>query len=163
MPYEWNGQVITAAGQYTNPVQDASGCAYNEVLELAVNTVTPDAVEDVTICTEELPYEWRGQSITAAGTYTNPIQDARGCATEEILNLEVNTVTQDEIEDRIVCENELPFTWNGQTVSTAGTYTNSISDNNGCELSQILSVTVSALDVSGTTCLLYTSPSPRDS
>ena len=151
LPYDWNGQVITAAGQYTNPVQDASGCAYNEVLELAVNTVTPDAVEDVIICTEELPYEWRGQSITVAGTYTNPIQDARGCATEEILNLEVNDVTQDEVEERIVCEAELPFTWNGQTVSTGGTYTNNISDTNGCELSQILNVTVSALEISGTT------------
>ena len=130
---------------------EANGCEYEEVLNLDVNPQTADEVEDVTICATELPYDWNGITITEAGTHTNPVTDVNGCEYTQVLNLEVNATSADETEDRVVCTADLPFTWNGQTITAAGTYTNSISDNNGCELSQILSVTVSALDVSGTT------------
>ena len=115
--------MITAAGQYTNPVQDASGCAYNEVLELAVNAITPDEVTPLTICDEELPFEWNGQVITAAGQYTNPVQDASGCAYNEVLELAINTVTPDEVTPLTICEEELPYDWNGQVITACLLYT----------------------------------------
>ena len=126
---------------------DANGCEYEEILNLVVNATTPDEIEDVTICSEELPYDWNGIVITEGGTHTNPVTDASGCEYVEILNLVVNATTPDEIEDRIICTANLPFTWNGQTITGAGTFTNTISDNNGCELSQILNVTVSELSL----------------
>ena len=120
LPYDWNGRIITEAGTHTNPVTDANGCEYDEILNLVVNATTPDAIEDITICGEELPYDWNGIIITEAGTHTNPVTDANGCEYEEILNLVVNATTPDAIEDVTICLEELP-------------------------------------------CLLYTSPSPRDS
>ena len=60
----------TESGDYTYTTTTAAGCERIEVLHL---TVLPEAVtesEELALCPSELPYEWYGQSITEAGTYS---------------------------------------------------------------------------------------------
>ena len=79
LPYEWNGQSITATGTYNNTVQDANGCEFDEILELEVFPTTPDDILEIEVCEEDTPYEWKGMSLTTSGEFTNPVFDANGC------------------------------------------------------------------------------------
>ena len=68
--YVWNGVTYTESGDYTYNTITAAGCERLEVLHL---TILPEAVtesEELALCPSELPYEWYGQSITEAGTYS---------------------------------------------------------------------------------------------
>jgi len=66
-----------------------------------------------TFCASELPQIWNAQTISAAGTYsyttTSPVS---GCDSTTVLNVSIqNNIT--ETTDTTICENELPFNWNG--------------------------------------------------
>ena len=114
------------------------GCEYDEVLNLTVNAGTPADVTDLTVCEAELPYEWNGQTLSAAGQLVNTVSDANGCEYDEVLNLTVNAGTPAEVTDLTICEAELPYEWNGQTLNTAGQLINTVSDANGCEYDEVL-------------------------
>ena len=67
--YTWNGQTYTASGDYTFTTKAANGCDSVVTLHL---TILPDVVtekEALIICESEFPYEWRGETLTAVGTY----------------------------------------------------------------------------------------------
>ena len=68
--YEWNGLVYTESGDYTYNTTTDQGCERVEVLHL---TILPEATiesEELALCPSELPYEWYGQTLTEAGSYT---------------------------------------------------------------------------------------------
>ena len=81
--YEWNGMTYTISGDYTYTTTTDQGCERVEVLHL---TILPDATtesEELAICPSELPYEWYGQVLTEAGTYS---------ATEQYAGMECDSV-----------------------------------------------------------------------
>ena len=68
--YAWNGQDYTTSGDYTFTTTAANGCDSVVTLHL---TILPDAVtvtEVLTICESEFPYAWRGETLTAVGSYS---------------------------------------------------------------------------------------------
>jgi len=81
--YEWNGVVYTESGDYVFNTTTISGCDSVVTLHL---TILPDALvenEELVLCPSELPYEWYGQSLTKAGSYT---------ATEQYMGMECDSV-----------------------------------------------------------------------
>ena len=81
--YEWNGVVYTESGDYTYTTTTDQGCERVEVLHL---TILPEAVtesEELALCPSELPYEWYGQTLTEAGSYT---------ATEQYAGMECDSI-----------------------------------------------------------------------
>ena len=143
LPYTWNGQTINAAGTYTANLISAAGCDSIATLNLTVNpTVT--STTNTTICNNQLPYTWNGQTINAAGTYTANLISAAGCDSVATLNLTVNpTVTS--TTNTTICNNQLPYTWNGQTINAAGTYTANLISAAGCDSIATLNLTVNPL------------------
>ena len=131
LPYCWNNQSLTAAGTYTAILQNINGCDSTVTLHLTVNpNVT--STQNITICQGALPYSWNNQSLTAAGTYTATLQNINGCDSTVTLHLTVNpNVTS--IQNITICEGQLPFTWNGQTLTAAGTRTATLQNINGCD------------------------------
>src|SRR4030095_13820141 len=121
LPYTWNGQTISAHGTYTANLISAAGCDSIATLNLAVNPPLTSA-PNTTICANQLPYPWNGQTINAAGTYTANLLSAAGCDSIATLNLAVNP-TLTSTTNTTICDNQLPYTWNGQTITAAGTYT----------------------------------------
>ena len=92
--YEWNGLVYTESGDYTYNTTTADGCERIEVLHL---TILPDATtesEELALCPSELPYEWYGQSITEAGTYSAAEQYAGMDCDSVIHELTLNVYVQ---------------------------------------------------------------------
>ena len=86
--YEWNGETYTTSGHYTYTTTAANGCDSITTLHL---TILPDATaehEELKLCTSELPYQWYGQWLTEAGTYT---------ATEQYAGMECDSVQHELI------------------------------------------------------------------
>src|SRR6202030_669017 len=131
LPYSWNGQTINAAGTYTANLTAASGCDSVATLNLTVNP-TLTSTTNTTICNNQLPYSWNGQSINAAGTYTANLIAASGCDSVVTLNLTVNP-TLTSTTNTTICNNQLPYIWNGQTINAAGTYTANLTSASGCD------------------------------
>src|SRR4029078_3756391 len=140
LPYTWNGQTITAAGTYTANLTAVSGC---DSIATLILTVSPalTSTTNTTICANQLPYTWSGQTITAAGTYTANLVSVGGCDSIATLILTVNPALTSTINTTI-CANQLPYTWNGQTITAAGTYTANLMAVSGCDSIATLILTV---------------------
>ena len=81
--YEWNGVVYSESGDYVFNTTTISGCDSVVTLHL---TILPEALvenEELVLCPSEMPYEWYGQSLTKAGSYT---------ATEQYTGMECDSV-----------------------------------------------------------------------
>lgn len=147
LPYTWNGQTITAGGNgvATRTNQDANGCNYVTTLNLTVHPGTTPQTDNISICSNQLPYTWHGQTITAGGTNvaTHTTQDANGCNVTTTLNLtvdsEINTT-----DDITICQSDLPYTWHGQTIATGGNgvATHAAPNGNGCNTITTLNLNV---------------------
>src|SRR5262249_9445658 len=154
LPYLWNGQTYNAAGSYSVTLQSVSGCDSIATLNLTVNSVLTSAT-DVTICTNQLPYTWNGQTYNAAGSYSVTLQSVSGWDSIATLNLTVNSVLT-SATDVTICTNQLPYTWNGQTYNAAGSYSVTLQSVSGCDSIATLNLTVNAVLTSTTDITIYT-------
>lgn len=77
-----NGNTINfvPAGFSIPMVQDMASCP---------GSLVSAAPDNVSICSNELPYSWHGQNYNAPGTYTATLPSANGCDTTVTLNLNV--------------------------------------------------------------------------
>ena len=134
--YNFFGQSLTTAGTYTHTLQTVHGCDSVITLTLTVNPVfnTPVTAE---IC-DGSSYNFFGQTLTTAGTYTHTLQTVHGCDSVITLTLTVNYGTHN-VETETACDN---FTWHGTTYNTSGTYTYAYTNANGCESVDTLHLTV---------------------
>ena len=81
--YWWHDNQYTESGDYTYNTTTADGCERIEVLHL---TILPEATtesEELMLCPSELPYDWYGQWLTEAGTYS---------ATEQYAGMECDSI-----------------------------------------------------------------------
>lgn len=152
LPYTWNGQTIAAGGAavatFTAP-STATGCDSITTLNLIVNPLI-NTTKTTSICINQLPYTWNGQTLTAGGsavaTYTTASL-VTGCDSTTTLNLIVNPLIT-AIKNQTICANQLPYTWNGQTITAGGaavaTYTMP-SLVTGCDSTTTLNLTVNPL------------------
>ncbi|WP_165760246.1 hypothetical protein, partial [Niastella populi] len=63
-----NGNTYNAAGSYDITLTSAAGCDSIATLVLSVNPAVTSTTE-VTICTNQLPYSWNGNTYNNAGSY----------------------------------------------------------------------------------------------
>src|SRR4029450_8326855 len=63
LPYNWNGTDYTISWTYTFTTTNAIGCDSVATLNLAINSTTTSTT-DVTICPNQLPYNWNGTDYT---------------------------------------------------------------------------------------------------
>src|SRR6185503_4379063 len=141
LPYNWNGVDYAAAGVYVDSLTTAAGCDSIATLILNVNAVLTDTAA-VTICANQLPYNWNGVDYAAAGVYVDSLTTAAGCDSIATLILNVNAVLTATV-DTVVCASALPFTWNGISVTGAGTYPFTTQSVVGCDSTITLNLTVS--------------------
>ena len=81
--YTWNGNTYTESGDYTVTLQTEQGRDSIENLHLTILPGAEVENEELVLCPSELPYEWYGQSLTKAGSYT---------ATEQYTGMECDSV-----------------------------------------------------------------------
>src|SRR5205814_875665 len=122
-------------------------------------TTTLTSTTNTTICNNQLPYTWNGQTINAAGTYTANLISVSGCDSIATLILTVTT-TLTSTTNTTICTNQLPYTWNGQTINAAGTYTANLISVSGCDSIATLVLTVTTTLTSTTNTTICTNQLP---
>ena len=140
LPYSWNGNNYTADGMYTVTLVNAMGCDSVATLNLVVND-TSTSITHINICQDQLPYSWNGNSYAATGVYTVTLANAFGCDSIAALNLAVKD-TSTSINNISICQNQLPFNWNGNSYTAAGVYSALLINAAGCDSVAILQLTV---------------------
>ena len=140
LPYSWNTQSLTSAGTYTAVLQNINGCDSTVTFNLTVNP-NVSSTQNITICQNALPYNWNNQSLTAAGTYTAILQNINGCDSTVTLNLTVNSNVS-STQNITICQNALPYSWNNQSLTSAGTYSAVLQNINGCDSTVTLNLIV---------------------
>ena len=140
LPYTWNGVVFNAAGTQTLNLQTVNGC--DSVVTMTLTTLPTYSVTDIrSVCPSELPYTWNGVVFSTAGTQTVTLQTVNGCDSVVTMLLTVNQ-THVTTDSQTICENELPYTWNGVTFNAAGVNTATLQDAAGCDSTVIMTLLV---------------------
>ncbi|MFY7965827.1 MAG: T9SS type A sorting domain-containing protein [Chitinophagaceae bacterium] len=120
-----------------------------------VVTVKPNAtsLKYDTVCNNALPYSWAGKQFVMAGTYNDTSLGSNGCDSIATLMLFVKD-TSISNELKTLCSNALPYSWNGNSYSVAGTYTWKGLNAYGCD-----SIATLILNISDTTTSVTTTSS----
>ncbi len=177
-PYTGTGTFTVSAGTYSYTITDANGCTSTTeivVTEPTLLTSSSSATKilcnggtaDVTVSANggTAPYTGTGTFTVSAGTYSYTITDANGCtSTTEIVVTEPTLLTSSSSATKILCNGgtadvtvsanggTAPYTGTGTFTVSAGTYSYTITDANGCtSTTEIVVTEPTALQLSGST------------
>ncbi len=142
--YTWiNGTTYTASGTYSYSTLNAAGCDSTATLNLTIRNSTTSS-STVSACNN---YTWNGTTYTASGTYSYSTLNAAGCDSTSTLNLIIYSpiIASASSIGEILCHGgtvDITFNISGGTAPyvivgdstdlSAGTYTFSVTDANGC-------------------------------
>jgi hypothetical protein len=109
----------------------AAGCDSVATLHLIVNP-NLTGQQTITICQGQLPYTWNGQTINAGGDYNATLVSATGCDSVATLHLIVNPNVAGQ-QTITICQGQLPYSWNSQSITAAGNYNATLVSAAGCD------------------------------
>ena len=163
--YVWNNAstnasiTVSSAGNYTVTGTDANGCSNTAIKTVTVNPTYNVALTH-SMCEGE-NYNFYGQNITVAGTYTHTLQTVNGCDSVLTLTVTLKALPPTAITgNTTLCEGETTtLTANGGTsylwsnaattnsinVSQSGVYTVTATNVEGCSNTANITVTVNPL------------------
>ena len=127
--FDFNGTKLTTSGVYIDTVNSSFNCDSIITLNLTVNPVKTTII-DTNICDGEV-YDFIGQQISVAGTYTTILQTYLNCDSTVILNLTVNPVKVTDL-NATICSNQT-YDFNGRILNTTGLYTDVLTTYLGCD------------------------------
>ena len=132
----WRGKTWTVADTtyYDTLRYAATGCdSVRYTLNITVQKAIDAAATDSIVCEADMPIVWRGQNITAAGTYYDTLHYATGCDSVYYeLTLTVQSVAYATVEMDTICQGDT-YTWRGYTFTEAGTYYDTLYYTTGCD------------------------------
>jgi gliding motility-associated-like protein len=140
----FGGQTISTAGTYMDTLTSASGCDSIITLTLSVTPIATTSISQ-TICGGS-SIVFNGQTISTAGVYRDTLTNAAGCDSIVTLTLSLTPVSTTSISQSICIGSSVVF--NGQTISTAGTYLDTLTGAAGCD--SIVTLTLSVIPSSTT-------------
>lgn len=143
LPYVWNGISINSSGTTTTQLVSSLGCDSLAILNLNVNS-SYITQSNLTICDVQLPYQWNGLTFNGSGSQTAYLTSIYGCDSLSTLNLTVNP-TQTSTTNLTICQDELPFYWNGLSITSSGNQSVSLISQNGCDSVANLNLSVNQL------------------
>lgn len=149
--FTWYGTTYTVSGTPTHTFTGGNAVGCDSVLTLHL-TINNSSAGDTTavVCNS---FTWYGTTYTVSGTPTHTFigGNVYGCDSTVTLHLTVNYSTSSTTYDT-VCNNQLPFVWNGNDYTLSGTYSASFPGGNasGCDSVAYLVLTVSDTSTSNT-------------
>ena len=132
LPYIWHDLVINNAG--TREIYLQTEETYCDSIYRLVLYVNPSyhVTESATVCAYELPYLWRGLSLTESGNFHDTLSTVNGCDSIFSINFVVNPAVDSLLIDA-VCTGELPYLWRGHQLMVSGSYYDTIPNAFGCQ------------------------------
>ncbi|AWV98365.1 Kelch repeat-containing protein [Arcticibacterium luteifluviistationis] len=122
-------------------VTDAKSCTYQIGFTSITYPLPLSSTTDSTICSGALPYTWNGLIFTGAGSKTASLNSYFGCDSSATLNLSIADTIR-TLVDKTVCENNLPYVWNGFTFTEAGSKTLYLQNGASCDSNVVLRLSV---------------------
>ena len=149
---KFQGQTYSTAGAYPVRFTTATGCDSIIELRLTVNRLYDDSV---TVCANELPLIWRGQSIYESGIYRDTVINSLG--KETAIGLKVNVlpiVRASEPINKTICEGDF-YKFGKNILTEQGTYYDTLTAANGCDSIVMLALTVIPVKYETTTKRIF--------
>jgi uncharacterized delta-60 repeat protein len=139
--YTFKNQQLTQSGTYRDTLVNAAGCDSVITLNLTVRPKVESTV-NAAICAGQ-SYAFNNQQLTQAGQYFDTLQTTLGCDSFITLNLTVNSfVTGSTLAS--ICQGQ-SYTFNGQQLTQAGQYLDTLTSAGGCDSILTLTLTVNPL------------------
>jgi hypothetical protein len=135
--YDFEGQLLTAAGTYYDTLTNSAGC--DSIISLTLTLLQPSQTTiNAGICSGG-KYVFGADTLTTGGAYHDTLQNVAGCDSIVTLNLQVNSVITTNISASI-CQGGT-YNFNGTTLDTSGVYTDTLLAIGGCDSVVILNLT----------------------
>jgi hypothetical protein len=148
-PYVWNSQSFDTTGTYSVLLTNANGGDSTAYLHLSVMETTY-SIFDTTICEPELPLVYNGESYPVAGIYSDTLVNSQGC--DSIITITINTWPTEQTIDTVeICNTDLPYIWQGETLTQEGTYFDTLQTQNGCDSVLMLTLIINVGELIDTT------------
>lgn len=138
--FTFKGQQLTQTGSYNDTLVNSVGCDSVITLNLTVNAPLQGSFSE-TICNAS-SYTFNNQLLTQSGAYTDTVQTQTGCDSVITLNLTVLAPITTSVNESI-CANS-SYSFNGQQLTQAGQYFDTLTSVNNCDSLIILNLSVSA-------------------
>ncbi len=138
--FTFKGQQLTQTGSYNDTLVNSVGCDSVITLNLTVNAPLQGSFSE-TICNAS-SYTFNNQVLTQSGAYTDTVQTQTGCDSIITLNLTVLAPITTSVNESI-CANS-SYSFNGQQLTQAGQYFDTLTSVNNCDSLIILNLSVSA-------------------
>jgi fimbrial isopeptide formation D2 family protein len=145
--YNFNGQVLSGTGIYSDTIINIAGCDSITNLHLTVNQPTTFSFTQ-TICSNQT-YLFNGVNLSTSGTYFDTLQNVGGCDSIVILTLTVNSTSASSF-NQTICSNHT-YLFNGVNLNTSGTYLDTLQNTAGCDSIITLNLTVNNTGASSVT------------
>lgn len=143
LPFSWNGLSLNESSSHTINLLSVNNCDSSATLNLTVNAPT-SSIRDTVLCDSEAPFQWNGLSIDSSGSFDVLLTNLLGCDSLATLNVTVHP-SLSSITDSIVCDSELPLSWNGLLFTSSDTQTATLSSIiTGCDSLTTLNLIVNA-------------------
>ncbi len=126
--FYWEGVTYTQSGVYTRMFTNAAGCPLTHTLYLTVNHDNAGS-SLATACNN---YIWSGTNYNSSGVYMKTFINAGGCDSVHTLTLTINKTKRDTFVE-IVCPYDIPYSWNGMMIPSAGIYSDTLVSEAGCD------------------------------
>lgn len=132
----------STSGMYTDTLVNANGCDSIARFDLTILNSSTNSPQPIASCG---PYTYTSQNGTStwssSGIYTDTLTNMLGCDSVLYFDLTINTATT-STTDATICSGD-SFTWtDGNTYSTAGAYTQTLTNSVGCDSVATLNLTV---------------------
>lgn len=140
LPLIWNNDIITEAGTYFATLTNSLGC--DSVVQLILN-VENAVVSNLnfTICENDFPFTIGNETYVSPGNYTQTFTVNNGCDSVLVIFLS-ETPNYLITENTVLCDNELPYFWQGQTINASGNYEAIFTSTSGCDSTLVLNLTI---------------------
>lgn len=127
-----NGQTVTAAGNYLDTIPSTTTSCDTIVTYTVIVIPRPTTTRAISLCPGQ-SVVINGQTVTTNGTYTDTVSSPTGCDTVRTNNVTVNPYNTRTVPTITLCPGQSTVI-NGQTVTAAGTYLDTVtSTNGGCD------------------------------
>src|SRR5207302_1856314 len=119
-----------------------SGCDSVAVLDLTVNS-TLRTVTAATICTNQAPYTWNGNTYNSSVIDSVKLTSVSGCDSVAVLDLTVNSTLR-TVTAATIFTNQATYRWNDKTYNSSVIDSVKLTSVSGCDSVAVLDLTVNS-------------------
>jgi len=140
------GLLVSTAGTYVDTFLTIHGC--DSIWTSFVN-INPSFSSNLnaSICQGDYYILPSGLSTSSPGIYIDTLQTILGCDSIVLVNLTVHP-NYNSTQNVLICSGESYMLPNGNLISTAGTYTDTLNTQNGCDSIWVINASIIQVDTS---------------